>query len=139
MKMERMRQAILQGLPKDVPFAKPGLPMNMPAQYGADAYSSYPSQPYGDPYCTQGFGGGMYQRQGGMNMRPAGSVLPPQGAVRGRGRGRGLLGRVLIPCVWHVRYIYYERQCLCVLPCFTPLLTLLRCIISDCVFLYKLK
>ena len=88
MRVERMRQAILQGVPLDLAFAKPALPM-------------MPGNPFGPP---------MYQ---GMNLRPGGAPPhhmhhhggPPMsysnfgggGGAGGRGghhagRGRGLLG-----------------------------------------------
>lgn len=73
MRVERMRQAILQGLKFDS-FAKIGLPMSHP--YGG--YSHY------DPF--QGTP---------MSYRPAGApMMPPQGGRMGQpmGRGRGILG-----------------------------------------------
>ena len=86
MRVERMRQAILQGVPLDLAFAKPALPM-------------MPGNPFGPPMYPQG-----------MNLRPAGAPPmhhggPPMnygnfggapGGGRGNhqhaGRGRGLLG-----------------------------------------------
>ena len=63
-----MRQAILQGVPLDLVFAKPPLP---PMQ---GPYSG-PPQHY----------------RGQMNMRPTGGPRNMQGG-RGNGRGRGVMG-----------------------------------------------
>lgn len=79
MRVERLRGAILDGIPIETLFAKPGLPLMQPPPYGA-----------GGPY---------FNPPNDMNFRPAGAshnVMGP-GPVggpmgRGVGRGRGLLG-----------------------------------------------
>ena len=79
MRVERMRGAILEGIPPDTLFAKPGLPLMQPPQYGAGPY---------------------YHPQPNMAFRPAGSSANMMGGMmsgppieRTAGRGRGLLGR----------------------------------------------
>ena len=94
MRVERMRQAILQGVPLDLAFAKPSLPPM--------------SQQQGPPQFGGGGPPGFYHPQPGLNFRPnqplpaaTGAMGGPPmgyGAYPGRGanqqaqRGRGLLG-----------------------------------------------
>ena len=88
-RVEHMRNAILENIRIDMAFAKPPLAM-MPQQFGGPG----------------GFFQGPHHPQAGLNLRPAGG--PPmgnmghplgpggrgagRGGMNGRGRGRGLLG-----------------------------------------------
>ncbi len=87
MRVERMRQAVLQGLNIDAVFAKPMLPL-MHGQFGPPGMG--PNQGMGMYPPNMNFRGGP---PGGPNMRgPPGGGPPGPPMGRGVGRGRGLLG-----------------------------------------------
>ena len=96
MRVERMRQAILQGVPLDLAFAKPALPPMAPPQFGPGG----PGGPGGPQF---------FPPQQGLNFRPTPQMGGPPmgyganyggggrgsgngGGNQSAGRGRGLLG-----------------------------------------------
>ena len=92
MRVERMRQAIMEGL--QVEFARPMLPHA--AMYAGYPYPG-PYGPQGPPYPIRPAGmRGMPPHPGGRGMPPMGymdHMGPPEGPPMGpQGRGRGILG-----------------------------------------------
>ena len=78
MRVERLRGAILEGIPMDNLFAKPSLPLMQPSGLGGGQFYP-PSNP-------------MFRPAGAPpGLIPGGPMSGPMG--RGVGRGRGLLGK----------------------------------------------
>lgn len=96
LRVERMRQAIMEGL--QVEFARPPLPP-CPAMYAGYPYPAYPGPQGPGPYPIRPAGmGRMPPHPAGRGMPPMGymdQMGPPEGPPHPgiQGRGRGILGR----------------------------------------------
>ena len=96
LRVERMRQAIMEGL--QVEFARPPLPP-CPAMYAGYPYPAYPGPQGPGPYPIRPAGmGRLPPHPAGRGMPPMGymdQMGPPEGPPHPgiQGRGRGILGR----------------------------------------------